>query len=113
MLQQQEQGQKPAGAVLGAGQQAVLWSIVTNLSLALGGAVRNAGFATESIEDTVARAYLRRAPISTSSRKPARTGRPPSREAATIMPLDSRPRSLRGARLATMTTLRPIRDSGV
>ena len=34
-------------------------------------------------------------------------------EAATIMPFDSRPRSLRGARLATMTTLRPTSDSGV
>ena len=58
--------------------------------------------------------YLSRAPISTSSKNPARTGLPfsPS-EAATIMPFDSRPRSFRGARFATITTLRPIRLSGV
>jgi len=31
---------------------------------------------------------------------------------ATIMPFDSRPRSLRGARLATITTLRPMSASG-
>ena len=34
-------------------------------------------------------------------------------DAATIIPLDSRPRSLRGCKLATMTTLRPISDSGL
>jgi hypothetical protein len=57
--------------------------------------------------------YFRREPISTSSRNPARTGAPlgPT-AAATIIPCDSRPRILRGTRLATMTTLRPIRVSG-
>src|SRR6476646_516303 len=48
------------------------------------------------------------APTGTSSKNPASTGLPPSREAATIMPFDSRPRNLRGCRLATITTLRPI-----
>jgi len=33
-------------------------------------------------------------------------------EAATIMPLDSTPRNLRGARLTTTATLRPINFSG-
>jgi hypothetical protein len=33
-------------------------------------------------------------------------------DAATIMPFDSMPRSLRGCRLATITTLRPIRSAG-
>ena len=56
--------------------------------------------------------YFRREPTGTSSRKPASTGLPPSSEAATIMPCDSSPRNLRGCRLATMTTLRPINDSG-
>src|SRR3974390_467747 len=57
--------------------------------------------------------YFRRAPTSTSSWKPARTGRPSGpTEAAMIMPLDSTPRSLRGARLTTTATLRPIRASG-
>src|SRR5208282_2880559 len=56
--------------------------------------------------------YLSLVPTGTSSRKLARTGLPPSGEAATIMPLDSRPRNLRGARLATITTLRPISVSG-
>src|SRR5579872_2372420 len=56
--------------------------------------------------------HFRRAPTGMSSRKLASTGLPPSTEAATIMPLDVSPRSLRGARLATMTTLRPISDSG-
>src|SRR5258708_38188661 len=56
--------------------------------------------------------YFRRAPMGTSSKKAARTGFPPSREAATIMPLDSKPRSLRGARFATMTTFLPTRLSG-
>ncbi len=57
--------------------------------------------------------YFRRAPTSTSSAKPARTGRPSGpTEAATIMPFDSTPRSLRGARFTTTTTLRPMRDSG-
>ena len=56
--------------------------------------------------------YFRRAPTGTSSRKPASTGLPPSSDAATIMPFDSMPRSLRGCRLATITTLRPIIFSG-
>jgi hypothetical protein len=57
--------------------------------------------------------YLRRAPTSTSSAKPARTGRPSGpTEAATIIPLDSTPRSLRGARFTTTTTFRPTKDSG-
>jgi hypothetical protein len=64
------------------------------------------------VDEHGAASYLRRAPSSTSSRKLARTGLPPSRDAARSMPLDSRPRILRGARLATMTTLRPMRDSG-
>jgi hypothetical protein len=51
--------------------------------------------------------YLSRAPGAISSTKPVRTGGPPSTLAATIMPCEVRPRSLRGARLATMTTLRP------
>src|SRR5882724_329683 len=58
-------------------------------------------------------AYFSFDPIGTSSRKPASTGLPSSpTEAATIMPFDSSPRSLRGCRLATMTTLRPMSDSG-
>jgi hypothetical protein len=57
--------------------------------------------------------HLRRAPTGTSSRKPARMGLPPSSDAATIMPFDSMPRSLRGWRLATMTTLRPTIWSGL
>src|ERR1022692_4409774 len=56
--------------------------------------------------------YFSLVPMGTSSRKLASTGFPPSGEAATIMPLDSSPRSLRGARLATITTLRPISVSG-
>ena len=56
--------------------------------------------------------HLKEAPVGTSSRNPARTGLPPSRLAATIIPFDSTPRILRGLRFATMTTLRPIRDSG-
>ena len=39
--------------------------------------------------------------------------RVPSTLAATIIPLDSMPLSLRGCRLATMTTLRPTICSGV
>ncbi len=58
------------------------------------------------------RHYFNREPTGTSSRKPARTGLPPSRDAATIMPFDSIPRIFRGCRLATMTTLRPIIFSG-
>src|SRR5450432_807741 len=58
-------------------------------------------------------AYLSFDPTGTSSRKLASTGLPSSpKDAATIMPLDSSPRSLRGARLATITTLRPISFSG-
>src|SRR6266852_6281653 len=57
--------------------------------------------------------YFNRAPTSTSSRKAVRTGRPSGpTEAATIMPLDSTPRSLRGARFTTTATLRPINFSG-
>jgi len=57
--------------------------------------------------------YFSRAPRGTSSRKPARTGLPSGgREAARSMPLDSSPRILRGARLATITILRPISFSG-
>src|SRR5262249_16459781 len=58
--------------------------------------------------------YFRRAPISTSSSgKPARTGRPSGPTAAAMtMPLDSTPRSLRGARLTTTATLRPMSFSG-
>src|SRR5450432_556044 len=61
----------------------------------------------------VDQAHFNRAPIGMSSRKPASTGLPPSTDAATIMPLDSMPRSLRGWRFATITTLRPINCSGV
>src|SRR6266851_10021822 len=57
--------------------------------------------------------HLSRAPIGTSSRKLASTGISPSREAATIIPCDSTPRSLRGARFATITTLRPTSSSGL
>ena len=57
--------------------------------------------------------HLRRAPTGISSWKPASTGLPPSTEAATIMPLDSMPFSLRGCRLATMTTFRFNICSGV
>ncbi len=56
--------------------------------------------------------YFSRAPTGTSSRKAASTGAPPSSEAATIMPFDSIPRSFRGCRLATITTLRPTSFSG-
>ena len=50
--------------------------------------------------------HFKRAPTGMSSWKPASTGLPSLTEAATIMPLDSIPCSLRGCRLATMTTLR-------
>src|SRR5579883_340506 len=56
--------------------------------------------------------HFSRAPTGTSSRKPANTGEPPSSEAATIMPSDWMPRSLRGFKFATMTTLRPRMRSG-
>ena len=56
--------------------------------------------------------YFSRAPSGTSSRKPASTGAPSGREPASSMPFDSRPRILRGARLATMTILRPMSFSG-
>src|SRR5205085_12396515 len=56
--------------------------------------------------------HFNRAPTGMSSRKAASTGLPPSTEAATIMPFEVRPRSLRGARLATITTFRPINCSG-
>src|SRR6266446_3505926 len=61
----------------------------------------------------VEEAHLRRAPMGASSRKPTSMGLSPSAVAATIMPCDSRPRSLRGCRLATMTTLRPTISSGL
>src|SRR5690242_2280944 len=57
--------------------------------------------------------HLSRAPTGTSSRKEASTGWPSPRLAATIMPCEVRPRSLRGCRLATMTTLRPTSCSGL
>ena len=57
--------------------------------------------------------HFRRAPTGMSSWKPASTGLPPSTDAATIMPLDSMPFSLRGCRLATITTLRFTRSAGV
>src|SRR5882757_6859507 len=56
--------------------------------------------------------YFNLAPTGTSSKNPANTGLPPSSDAATIIPFDSSPRSLRGARLATITTLRPTSGSG-
>ncbi len=56
--------------------------------------------------------HFKRAPGSMFSRKPASTGGPSGSDAATIIPRDSMPRSLRGARFATMTTLRPINCSG-
>src|ERR1035437_8346271 len=57
--------------------------------------------------------YFKRAPIGTSSRKLTSDGLPPSSDAATIMPWDSMPLSLRGARFATMATLRPTKASGL
>ena len=56
--------------------------------------------------------YLSLAPTGTSSKKPASTGFPPSMDAATIIPFDSRPRSFLGSRLATMTTFLPTSVSG-
>src|SRR5436190_16239025 len=56
--------------------------------------------------------HFKRAPGSMFSRKPASTGGPSGSDAATIMPRDSSPRSLRGARFATMITLRPTSCSG-
>src|SRR6185437_6400050 len=56
--------------------------------------------------------YFSRAPSGTSSRNPASTGAPPSSDAASSMPFDSRPRIFLGARLATMTIFRPISFSG-
>ncbi len=57
--------------------------------------------------------HLRRAPTGMSSWKPASTGLPPSTDAATIIPFDTTPRSFRGSRLATITTLRFTNCSGV
>src|SRR5690242_16417183 len=57
--------------------------------------------------------HFSRAPTGMSSRNPASTGLPPSTEAATIIPFDVSPRSLRGCRLATITTLRLIICSGL
>ena len=64
-------------------------------------------------QDRFRQAHFRRAPTGMSSWKPARTGLPPSTDAATIMPLDSMPFSLRGCKFATMTTLRWGSCSGV
>ncbi len=58
-------------------------------------------------------AYFSRAPTAMSSWNPVRTGRPASVVAATIMPCDVSPRSLRGCRFATITTLRPMSCSGL
>ncbi len=57
--------------------------------------------------------HFNRAPTGMSSRNPASTGLPPSTEAATIMPLEVRPRNFRGCRLATITTLRWMSCSGL
>src|SRR5690349_4304326 len=57
--------------------------------------------------------HFRRAPTGISSWNPASTGLPPSTDAATIIPLEVSPRSLRGCRLATITTLRLINCSGL
>lgn len=57
--------------------------------------------------------YFKRAPIGTSSKNAASTGLPPSSEAATIIPFDIIPRSFLGCRLATITTLRPIKSPGL
>src|SRR5687768_4004782 len=52
--------------------------------------------------------HFKRAPICTSSRNVAIAGVSSSvKDAAQIIPCDSRPRILRGFRLATTTTLRP------
>src|SRR6202050_3812118 len=57
--------------------------------------------------------YFSREPTGTSSRKPARIGFPSGpAAAATIMPLDSTPRSFLGARFTTTATLRPTSFSG-
>jgi len=59
------------------------------------------------------RRYLSREPTGASSWKPASTGRPSGPTvAATTMPFDSTPRSLRGARLTTTMTRRPMSFSG-
>ena len=79
-------------------------------ALVLGMAVRVGVHDDGSVETDC---YFSRAQSGTSSRNPASTGTPSSpSEAATIMPCDSSPRSLRGARLATITTLRPMSFSG-
>ena len=57
-------------------------------------------------------AYFSRAPSGTSSRNPASTGAPSGKDAASSIPFDSRPRIMRGARLATITILRPMSFSG-
>src|SRR5437588_11633457 len=57
--------------------------------------------------------HFNRAPTGASSRKPASIGFPPSSEAATIIPLDVMPRSLRGCKFATMTTFLPSNCCGV
>ena len=55
----------------------------------------------------------KRAPFGTSSVNVASTGLPSSpTEAASNIPFDSRPRNLRGARLATTIIFRPMISSG-
>src|SRR5947209_3583331 len=56
--------------------------------------------------------HFSRAPTGMSSWKPANTGFPSATDAATIIPFDSMPFSLRGCRLATITTFRWISASG-
>ncbi len=57
--------------------------------------------------------YFNLAPFGTSSVKVAITGRPSSPyDAATTIPCDSNPRSLRGFKLATITTFRSSKLSG-
>ena len=61
----------------------------------------------------IGQSHFRRAPTGVFSGNAASTGGPPSSDAATTMPFDSTPRSLRGSRLATMATLRPTSSSGL
>src|SRR6266478_3399930 len=82
------------------------WSLVVSRSR------DRVGTAASRVQAEDRQRYFSLVPSGTSSRKLASTGLPPSGDAATIMPLDSRPRSLRGARFATITTFRPINVSG-
>jgi hypothetical protein len=64
--------------------------------------------------DAAMKDHLSLAPAGASSVNVASTGLPSGpTEAATIMPLDSTPRSLRGARFTTTTTFLPTSSSGV